>query len=715
MDEAFLTWRFRAELWAASTAMAIFAAYVALDLARGVSSRHASTSLRAGLASAVALAAGTWAAHFIAVANEPLPVAMGYHGGWVFAALALALVSSVVGVQMSARPQLRLGRVTVAAVVLGLGACGVPMLGLMALQLSAGTHWNIPLIGVGALAASLFAGMALAIVAEQRRRRPHLGLLWQACVALGLGGAIAIGNAAVLHAASVPILTLSLAAGRTTPATVTALAALGVPALLALLLMTSVLEGRFRRQLKRTRDEVKRAAQTDRLTELPNRSAVEEALQVAAVRADRLQHRLALVFLNVDGLKAVNESFGQSTGDAVLREVAQRLRKVASEQDAIARAGGDEFVLLLEGNPTHQDATHMVERLLASMNDPCRIDDHEISISCSVGVAIYPEHGTSARLIAHAAAAMRHAKRTGGASHAMFEERMVAGSRDQVELLQDLRRAIANHELMLHYQPKIHAPSGQITGAEALMRWKHPQRGMVGPHIFIPLAERYGLINALGNWLIEEVCRQIRTWREKGLRMRVAINLSVHQLRQADLVERILDALERNRIDPTLLTCEITESAAMDDTRVTLQVIERLSAIGVHLSIDDFGTGYSSLSYLRQLAAEELKIDRSFVFDLENSADARAIVDAVVKLAQALGLKVVAEGVETEQQQEILRRLGCNELQGYLFAKPMPAEALVLWAMNDEGPRALDFRPSLFGDTLVPSVLPAEAANEAGS
>ncbi len=704
MDEGFLTWGFRAELWAASTAMAVFAAYVALDLARGVSSRHAFTSVRAALASALALGTGTWAAHFIAVANEPLPIATGYEGIWVLASLALALVSSMVGVHMSARPQLGMPRVLLAAVVLGIGACGVPMLGVQAWRLAPAPHWNFGLLAAGLVVACLFAGVALGIVAQQRRRRAHLPPAWQACVALGLGGTIAIGNAAVLNAASLHALTQSLAWGHTSPSTTTALAALGVPTLLGLLLMTSVLEGRFRRLLKRTRDEVKRAAQTDRLTELPNRSMVEEALQVAAIRADRQKHRLALIFLNVDGLKAVNESFGQSTGDSVLREVAQRLRKVASAQDAIARAGGDEFVLMLEGNPTHQDATHMVERILAGMNEPCRIDDHEISVSCTVGVAIYPEHGSAARLIAHAAAAMRHAKRTGGASHAMFEERMVAGSRDQVELLQDLRRAIANNELTLHYQPKIHAPSGQITGAEALMRWKHPQRGMVGPNIFIPLAERYGIINSLGNWLIDEVCQQIRTWRDNGLRMRVAINLSVHQLRQPDLVERILNALERHHIDPSLLTCEITESAAMDDTRVTLQVIERLSAIGVHLSIDDFGTGYSSLSYLRQLAAEELKIDRSFVFDLETSPDARAIVDAVVKLAQALGLKVVAEGVETEQQQEILRQLGCNELQGYLFAKPMPADALMLWAMNDEGPRALDFRPSLFGDTLPQAV-----------
>ena len=705
MEEAFVEWRFRADLWAASMAMAVFAAYVALDLARGVSSRHRFTAARSVAVSALALGTGTWATHFIALANEPLPFAMAYGAGGVLASLAIALTTSLLSVYLSARPALDTRRVVMAALVLGMGACAVPLVNLMSLRAAPGPQWDATLVAAGAVLASLFAGAALAIVATQRRRFAQLGAGWQAVVALGLGGAVAIGNASVVLGASLPAVTLPLAPGRTTLSTLAALAALGVPALLALLLGSSMLEARFRRLLQRTRDEVKRAAQTDRLTELPNRSMVEEALQVAAARADRHKHRLALLLLNVDGLKAVNESFGQSTGDAVLREVAQRLRRITRGGDVIARAGGDEFVLLMGGNPGAHDAARMAERILSAMNDVCRIDDHELSMSCTVGVAMYPEHGSAARLIAHAAAAMHHAKRTGGATHAVFEDRMVAGSRDQIELLQDLRRAIANGELTLHYQPKVHAPSNQITGAEALMRWQHPQRGMVGPHLFIPLAERYGLINALGNWLIDEVCRQIGAWRESGLRMRVSINLSVHQLRQPDLVGRITQAMARHRIDPGVLTCEITESAAMDDTRVTLQVIERLSALGVHLSIDDFGTGYSSLSYLRKLAAEELKIDRSFVLDLETSADARAIVDAVVKLAQALGLKVVAEGVETVQQQEILRQLGCNELQGYLFAKPMPAHALMLWAMTDDGPRSLDFRPSLFGDTL-----PAEVA-----
>jgi len=278
---------------------------------------------------------------------------------------------------------------------------------------------------------------------------------------------------------------------------------------------------------------------------------------------------------------------------------------------------------------------------------------------------------------------------------------MVSGARDQFDLLRDLRRALAEGQLHLLYQPKVHAPSGEITGTEALMRWNHPQRGVVAPTVFIPIAERFGLIGAIGNWLIDEACRQAGQWRDEGLRMRVAINLSAHQLRHADLADRIDAALKRHRIHPHLLTCEITESVAMEDASNAIRMVERLGAMGVNISIDDFGTGYSSLAYLRKLRAGELKIDRSFVLDLAGSADARAVVDAVVKLAQALGLKVVAEGVETEAQHEILRALGCHELQGFLFARPMSAMALSAWAMDDDGTRGVEFRDSLYRATVA--------------
>jgi diguanylate cyclase len=336
--------------------------------------------------------------------------------------------------------------------------------------------------------------------------------------------------------------------------------------------------------------------------------------------------------------------------------------------------------------------------LLQSLSQPVALGDRDVSVSCSIGIVFYPDGASPAKLIAHADAAMYAAKRAGGSTYCFFEPSMDADARDQVDLLRDLRHAIEQRQLELHYQPKIDAKSGQITAAEALLRWKHPTRGMIGPAVFIPIAERFGLIGNLGNWVIEEVCRQAREWRDKGLRMRVAMNLSVHQMRQDDLVERIQGALKKHRIDPSLLTCEITESVAMEDTRTTQAAFKALGKAGIHLSIDDFGTGYSSLSYLRQLPAEELKIDRSFVLDLATSADARAIVDAVVRLAHALGLKVVAEGVENEKQREILLQLGCDELQGFIFAKPMSARALLLWAIDDR-PSATEFRASLFEET----------------
>jgi EAL domain-containing protein (putative c-di-GMP-specific phosphodiesterase class I) len=251
---------------------------------------------------------------------------------------------------------------------------------------------------------------------------------------------------------------------------------------------------------------------------------------------------------------------------------------------------------------------------------------------------------------------------------------------------------------MLYYQPKICGASGQVTGVEALIRWEHPVRGLLSPDVFIPVAERFGLIGCIGSWVIEEACRQIHEWTQLGLHMRVAVNLSMHQLRQDDLVPRIRRALDTHRVDPSLLTFEITESVAMEDPQTTMRSFGRLARVGASLAIDDFGTGYSSLAYLRKLPARQLKIDRSFVADIEHSSDALAVVDAVIKLAHALGLKVVAEGVETERQRDVLLGLHCDELQGFLFARPMPAQRLAVWAMSsrEEDTSDIEFRHSLF-------------------
>jgi diguanylate cyclase (GGDEF)-like protein len=440
----------------------------------------------------------------------------------------------------------------------------------------------------------------------------------------------------------------------------------------------------------------------DALTGLITRSAFETRLAGCAIGCDSSGARMALMFIDLDGFKPVNDSFGHASGDQVLRAVGKRLRDVnRGSGDLVARVGGDEFLVLLMGEASTQDGAALRARqIVQTLSRPYELDGRQVAISCSIGIAFYPDGATPAKLIARADAAMYAAKRAGGAGFCFFAPQMEEDARERFDLLRELRRALERNELELYYQPKIDATTGKVTAAEALLRWQHPSRGMVPPATFMPIAERFGLIRDIGHWVIEDACRQARVWYDRGLRMRVAINLSAVQMRQEDIVSRIEGALARHHVDPSLLTCEITESVAMEDTRATQATFHELGAAGIHLSIDDFGTGYSSLAYLRKLPAEELKIDRSFVTDVEHSADARSVVDAVVKLAHALGLKVVAEGIENERQRVILTELGCDELQGFLFAKPMTARALLLWAMEDKQDHAEHFASSLFVSTV---------------
>jgi len=441
------------------------------------------------------------------------------------------------------------------------------------------------------------------------------------------------------------------------------------------------------------------AATIDSLTSLPTRLFFEERMRAEAKRSDAGKAPFAVLFIDLDGFKPVNDTFGHNCGDQVLRQVGKRLIWLTRKSHEAARVGGDEFLLLVPNASSPEVAEKVAQRVIDTLCKPYKVDGREITIACSIGIALH-EGGTGAvdKLIARADVAMYAAKRAGGSRHCFYAANMDMDAQQNFDLVRDLRKAIAKNELELHFQPKIDANTGKVTAVEALLRWQHPTLGLVMPDRFIPLAERNGLIGPLGNWVIEAACLQARQWRDKGLRMRVAINLSAHQMRQDDLADRIADALKRHRIHPSLLTCEITETATMEDTGKTQETFRRLGELGAHLSIDDFGTGYSSLSYLRKLPAKELKIDRSFVMDLEHSADARAVIDAVLKLAHALGLKVVAEGVENQRQQQILTALGCDELQGFLFAKPMTARSLLLWAMAEGTPTA-SFNASLFGST----------------
>ena len=426
----------------------------------------------------------------------------------------------------------------------------------------------------------------------------------------------------------------------------------------------------------------------DPLTGLPNRPHFEERLDYLLDHIGRSPSAMAVLFIDIDGFKAVNESFGHAAGDEVLQEVGRRLSILARTQDTAARIGGDEFLFLIATPGSHEAAAAVAQRTLHSLVAPYPLPGgQEVRLSCSIGIAMFPEHGPTGRLIGNADSAMFAVKRTGGSTYAFFEPRMELDAGDQLSLQNDLRQAIEAGALALFYQPKIDARSGEFTGVEALVRWHHATRGAVGPAELIAVAERFGLIGALGEWVFNEACRQIRAWEAAGLRIRVAVNLSAHQLRQDDLVQRIRRTLARHRVDAALITFEITESVAMEDTNATLRSFAQLARAGASLAIDDFGTGHSSLAYLRTLPARQVKIDRSFVADLGQSGDAMAVVDAVIRLAHALGLRVVAEGVETERQRDILQTLDCDEFQGFLFARPMDAERLALWAGGEESTR----------------------------
>jgi diguanylate cyclase (GGDEF)-like protein len=569
-----------------------------------------------------------------------------------------------------------------------------------------------------ALAALVATGAAVGALLYWRRRRRGASLAQALLVALPLSLAQALPLA--VFAAFLPMPAAAAPAGEL-------LFALQALAMVALTLHAGRMErhlvGKHQvlgAQLKQANASLERTPLSDPLTGLLSRVGLEAALRKAASLAESQGQRVALLAIGLDGFKSVNDSFGHALGDSVLREVARRLVEHADALlapskvvgHALARLGGDEFVLMLHGQVDRQALARAAGQLLQALDGPLSCDDHELRLSASIGIACFPEDGGATKLTGRANAAMQAAKAAGGSTYISFEPRMQDDARDRQELLRDLRHAIDNSQLELFYQPKIDARSGQVTAAEALLRWHHPVRGTLSPDLFIPLAERHGLIGALGNWVIEDACRQAKVWRERGLKMRVAINLSVFQMRQNDLVERIQAALKRHGVNPSRLTCEITESVAMEDTQVTQRTFERLGQAGIHLSIDDFGTGYSSLSYLRRLPATELKIDRSFVMDLDSNDDARAIVDAVLKLAHAIGLKVVAEGVETIRQRDILLELGCDEFQGYLFARPMSARALLLWAVDDK-PVKSAFRPSLFAETDIPALDGAHSSLQA--
>jgi diguanylate cyclase len=678
-----------------SLLIALLAAAVCLALARRVRSADSQLAQRWSVGGALVLGSGLWAMHFVGLNALKLPIEIGFAAGATFVSWLAALAAAAIALQTAALPRVSPARLAGAALALAGSLMAMLYTGIAAIDLVPGFVWNAPRV---LLSAALAVGSAFALLAAcaDLRSLPEAGA-WRRRVpaALVVGALWAAMHHAAVAAAQVEVGSICLSADELGGRMLSALVALGAVALLTATLALGALDARLRAHaadlgaaLQETKAELIAAhnklrsfAFRDPLTGLPNRLLFEDRLTHAVARVDRQrgERRLAVMYIDLDGFKSVNDSLGHALGDDVLREAAARLRAMARDSDTIARVGGDDFLLLAEEAAGAADCRALAARIVDRLGEPFHIGGRRFSMSASVGIVLYPDGGRADKLLAQADVAMHAAKRAGGTGYALFESHMLAAGPDVLHLQNDLRQALERGELKLHYQPKVAAHGGAVSGVEALLRWTHAERGPISPAVFIPLAERFGLIGALGDWVIEEACRQMATWKADGLRVRVAINLSVHQLRQEGLAARITSALRRHGVAPADLLCEITESVAMEDLCNSLPVFDELLKAGLYLSIDDFGTGYSSLAYLRRLPARQLKIDRSFINDLETSADARALVQAVVGLAHALGLKVVAEGVETAGQQAILTRLGCDELQGYLFAKPMAPEALGGW------------------------------------
>lgn len=419
-------------------------------------------------------------------------------------------------------------------------------------------------------------------------------------------------------------------------------------------------------------------AHHDALTGLFNRYSLENRLAQSLLAARRENQLLAVMFIDLDRFKVINDTLGHHAGDLLLVEVAQRLEACVRESDIVARLGGDEFVVALTGLATSMDAALVATKVVTSLGMPFLIEGRQLHSTPSVGISLFPENGETAEALMQCAdTAMYHAKEKGRNNFQFFSPAMTAAATERLELERDLRSALAAGQFELHYQPQVCAQKGLIRGVEALIRWRHPQRGLVPPLKFIPIAEETGVIQDIGAWVIMEACRQKAAWREAGFGLqRVAVNLSAHQLRSPEFVPLVQSAIARYGLAPGELELEVTESVAMDDPERAIVQLQALRDSGVELAIDDFGTGYSSLAYLKLLPIHTLKLDRAFVRDIETDENDAAISAATLALARNLGLRVVAEGVETEAQRVFLASHACHLLQGYLFGKPEPAACL---------------------------------------
>ena len=688
-----------------SILVAILASFTALDMASRVSaSQPRRTAARWLLAGGVAMGAGIWSMHFVGMLAFRLPIPLGYDLWLTLQSLLVAVAASIFALWLVSLPTLPHLRLALGALLMGLGIAWMHYVGMAALRMQPGIDYDHLWFALSIIIAVAASWSALYIAFRLRTVEQALPARLLAAMVMGL--AIVGMHYTGMAAARFPIGSVCTAAasGGVPTEWLAACVVLLTVGVMAVVLTISLFEQRMQARLLHLRNsmlaaslddarkELFHASLHDSLTRLPNRQLSHERIE-QALHATR---PLAVMSVDLDGFRHINGAFGSQAGDAVLVEISERLRQLLPIDDLVGRLGSDQFVITSPLEHT-EELEALAERVILAVNS-VRVGGRDLRITGSLGIARFPQHGSNAaQLIAMAETAMAYAKQSGRNTHTLFADWMNDNLEQDRRLLEDLRKAMGTAQLSLHYQPRVHADSGHISGAEALIRWRHPEHGYVPAERIIRLTEQGGLADTLGNWVLDEACRQMRSWQDAGnSEWRVSVNLSGRQLGSQKLLGDVQEILRRNELEPSKLILEISEGAVMRDTDSTINVLRSLSKLGVGISIDDFGIGVSSLLHLKRLPATELKINHAFVLALEESDEDVVIVSAIVALGHALNMQVVAEGIETPGQRAYVERLGCDHLQGYLIGRPVSPENFMRLHGGDARHAALEARLASF-------------------
>ena len=671
--------------------IACFSAFIAFELATRLYSSKGSNRYFWLIGGAISMGTGIWSMHFIGMLSFMLPIAMGYDPGITLLSMIIAIIASAIALYLLNRSHLSFVDIFFAGTLMGIGIAAMHYTGMAAMEMLPAITYD-PIL----FFASIFIAIGASTVALSITYRLRDEIYsWQLFLtrfgnALIMGIAIAGMHYTGMAAAQFAPNSISMAANDLDSKWLAVLVSTTTFGILLITLIISIFDSHINARtkdlatsLKQANRELQYLALHDKLTELPNRTLLGYRVTAAIDNALHKQILMAIIFLDVDRFKHVNDAYGHQTGDMLLQDISQRIQQCVRMEDTVSRLGGDEFVVVLRSISSPQDAAKVCQNIQDALESVFQLGIHKLHVTSSMGISIYPHHGTDTdTLLKYADTAMYRAKSMGRNNYQFYAESM-STSGEYLKIENGLRNALKKEHLDVRYQPKIDIGDGRIIGMEALLCWEDPEQGTILPKKFIHIAEHSGLIIPIGKWVLDKACKQTVDWINNDMQpMRVAVNISAIQFLQKDLPDTIDSVLNETGLNPEFLEIELTESALMENPQEARHILEMIHETGVTISIDDFGTGYSSLSQLRHYPADILKIDLSFIAHIHDNPQDLAVVTAIIQMAHSLKLRVIAEGVENLEQLQILQSLGCDEYQGYLSSRPLTAERFSEFVKN---------------------------------